>query len=238
MLRLAPPRCGPASDSEAWGCVLSCLWLARRAPLGGWVTCGRRRRVSTEWARRRPSPGVPWWGRRCPPGSRGPVGPGTCGSVSSARTARARRPGTCGRWSARRSRPHGRTGTARSARERGEERLGSGLAWDSTPHPTPGPSVLDKTVTAWRGSQRLEPQQAGRVGETTFFCTICKHGSQGRQDSGLGVFRVLGRFGQAGTRGPAVGGATEGETCLVLRAAVGHSPRRGETVTPSTRSQP
>ena len=44
----------------------------------------------------------------------------------------------------------------------------SGLAWDSTPHPTPGPSVLDKTVTVWRGSQRLEPQQAGRVGETLF----------------------------------------------------------------------
>ena len=40
LLRLAPPRCGPASYSEAWGCVLLCLWLARRAPLGGWVTCG------------------------------------------------------------------------------------------------------------------------------------------------------------------------------------------------------
>lgn len=168
LLRLAPPRCGPASYSEAWGCVLLCLWLARRAPLGGWVTCGHPRRVSTEWARRQLSPGAPWWGRRCPPGSRGPVGPGTCGSVSSAHTARALRPGTCGRWSARRSRPHGRTGIAHSAGERGKERPGSGLAWDSTPHPTPGPSVLDRIVTVWRGSQCLEPQQAGRVGETLF----------------------------------------------------------------------
>ena len=95
------------------GAASSCLWLAR------WATCGRPCRVSTEWARRRPSPSAPWWGRRCPPGNRGPVGPGTCGSVSSAHTARALRPGTCGRWSARRSRPRGRTGTARSAGERG-----------------------------------------------------------------------------------------------------------------------
>lgn len=142
LLRPAPPRCGPASRSEAWGWVLMssrpCGSGTGHGGAGGSPAAGLCR-LSTGWAHHRPSPGARWWGRRCPPGSRGPAGPGTCGSVSSAHTARAPLPGTCGRWSARRSHPRGRTGTARSAGEGGEERSASGLALASGPHLTQDP---------------------------------------------------------------------------------------------------
>lgn len=108
---------------------------------------------------------VPWWGR----GARQVVLEVPSSwyhlrlRVICSRTARAHYLALVGDGLHVVSRPHGRTGTASAREGRGAPGVRSGLGQH---HPTPGPSVLDKTVTAWRGSQCLEPQQAGRAEKT------------------------------------------------------------------------